>query len=113
MRWVASQRAELLLDVDKGTESDFAYQLNMDIWVPDFTPDQAISLELNGHTFDRQAISPGLHTIKYRIPARHVLAGINRFSLHFTQAQRPNEADHRTLAVVVSAVKLEKIELEQ
>lgn len=113
MRWVAGQRAELLLDVGKGTESDFAYQLNMDIWVPDFTPDQAISLELNGHTFDRQAISPGLHTIKYRIPARHVLAGINRFSLHFTQAQRPNEADHRTLAVVVSAVKLEKIELEQ
>jgi hypothetical protein len=36
--------------------------------------------------------------------------GTNRFLLKFDAAQKPNELDHRLLAVVVNAVNLEKIE---
>lgn len=113
VRWVAGQQADLLLDVSVQADADFAYQLNMGLWVPDFNPEQAIWLELNGHSFDRQEIRPGLHDVKYRIPAGHMVAGINRFSLHFDQAQRPNAEDLRRLAVVVRSLNLEKIEFER
>jgi len=111
-RWVVAPLAELLLDMGEISESRSAYQLNIGVWVPEFNPQQAVHLELNGHIFAKQAITPGLHTIKFRIPSIFLVTGTNRFNLHFDQAKRINEEDHRKLVVVVRTLHVEKIEVE-
>lgn len=111
MRWVDGHRAELLLLLQTEEEADNMFQLNVGLWVPDFNPGQAVSLDLNGHTYPKQALEPGLHTVKFRIPAGQMHSGINQMVLGFDVAQRPNEEDHRKLAVVVNALHVEKIEV--
>lgn len=113
VRWVTASLAELFLDLGEKSETRSTYQLNIGLWVPEFNPQQAVHLELNGHIFDKQAISPGLHTVKFRIPSEHLLAGVNPFRLHFDQIHRLREQDSRELVVVVRSLNVEKIKFDQ
>jgi hypothetical protein len=111
VRWVVDHRAELFIPLEAVEGSEVAYQLNLEVWVPEFNPNQAITVEFNGQTFAKRNLPPGLYNLNYRIPADQVQLASNHVVLLFDQLTPSNEQGQRRLAVVVRALDFQRIKV--
>jgi hypothetical protein len=111
VRWVTGHRAELMLPLPKESAEDAVYQLNLEIWVPEFNSGQSISMQINGHGYADRPLEPGMHLVIYRIPAEHIVSGDNHIVLDFAQSNRASEEDLRSLTVSMKTVYFERMEV--
>lgn len=108
-RWAIDRQAELFLDLDPPAAANIVYQLNFEIYIPDFIVDQAVSLSVNGQNIGRREAEYGLHIMSFRVPSSAVKAGSDRVTLTFDTVIPAASSEQRSLAAVFLGLTIEQV----
>lgn len=109
-RWAVGHQSELtvLLDPLQDPDREVGYQLDLELYTPEFIEDQQLELLLNGEWISQRRLHPLRQVVSFRLPAGLVKPDGNRVELRFDKAIVPEGPDERALATsFLSATVLE------
>jgi hypothetical protein len=109
-RWVIGREAQLLVQLEPDPERHIAYQIDLELYTPEFIGDQAVRLQFNGQPISRRVLEHRLQVVSFRLPAELARAGPNRIDLQFDQSVVPGGADQRPLATSCLSATLSEVE---
>ena len=108
-RWAIDREAELFLNLDDENPPGLVWQLNFEVYLPEFIAQQAIGLKVNGVDSGRHELAPGMQVVSFRVPPSALKKGTDTVTLVFDTLIPAAGAESRALALVFTSLTIEKI----